>query len=244
MPSNTARLSVVLFITDWNSQKLVTQILEKTNVQFRWTAQGRGTANSEILNALGIGATSKAVLLVLERDAVIRSLLQEVSNKLRLEKPGAGVACTIPLSSVNLPVMNVFNELMRQELAELLRRGDATDQEHQESAEATVMSDKKRCDLIFCILNQGYSDEFMAVAREAGAGGGTVISARGTAHKGQVKFFGISVQDEKEIIIILTTHEKKTRIMSAVSEKYGIASDAEGIVFSVPVDNITGIELR
>jgi hypothetical protein len=106
------------------------------------------------------------------------------------------------------------------------------------------MDDKKRCDLILCILNQGYSDEFMTTAREAGAGGGTIINARGTAHKGQVKFFGISVQDEKEIIIILATHEKKNRIMSAVAEKYGITSDAEGIVFSLPVDNLTGLELR
>jgi nitrogen regulatory protein PII len=106
------------------------------------------------------------------------------------------------------------------------------------------METKKRSDLIMCILNQGYSDEFMAEARKAGAGGGTVLSVRGAARQSQVKFFGISVQNEKEIIMILATREKRNAIMSVVSEKFGAQSDAEGIVFSVPADNITGIELR
>jgi hypothetical protein len=95
-----------------------------------------------------------------------------------------------------------------------------------------------------CVLNQGYTDDFMTTAREAGAGGGTIISARGTASAAEVKFFGISVQDEKEIIIILTTHEKKNAIMSAVAEKYGMSTEARGLVFSLPVENITGLELR
>jgi nitrogen regulatory protein PII len=81
----------------------------------------------------------------------------------------------------------------------------------------------------------------MTVAREAGAGGGTVINARGLAHKGPVKFFGVSVQDEKEIIIILTSRERKTPIMQAVSQAYGIASKAEGIIFSLPVDLVMSL---
>ena len=99
-------------------------------------------------------------------------------------------------------------------------------------------------DLIISIINQGYTDDFMNAAREAGATGGTVISARGQAHSGAVKFFGISVQAEKEMIIILSSREKKPTIMRAVSEAFGINSKAEGIVFSVPVDSITGLDLE
>jgi nitrogen regulatory protein PII len=84
----------------------------------------------------------------------------------------------------------------------------------------------------------------MTTAREAGATGGTVINARGMAHQGPVKFFGVSVQDEKEIIIILTKREKKTSIMQAVSQAYGIASKAEGIVFSLPVDQVMGLSFE
>jgi nitrogen regulatory protein PII len=99
-------------------------------------------------------------------------------------------------------------------------------------------------DLIIAIINHGYSDEFMTTAREAGATGGTALSARGLAHEGPVKFFGVSVQDEKEIIIILTSREKKVPIMQAVSQVYGIASKAEGIIFSLPVDSVLGLSFE
>jgi nitrogen regulatory protein PII len=111
-------------------------------------------------------------------------------------------------------------------------------------ADSTSGATKKRSDLIISILNQGYSDDFMAAARDAGAGGGTILSARGSAKQSQIKFFGISVQDEKEIILILSTNEKKNAIMEACSQKFGIQSDAQGVIFSVPVGDVQGIELR
>jgi nitrogen regulatory protein PII len=106
------------------------------------------------------------------------------------------------------------------------------------------MGSENKFDVIISVVNQGYSDEFMAVAREAGAGGGTVVNARGIAHQGPVKFFGISVQDEKEIIAILSTRERKAPIMQAVSQAFGISSQAEGIIFSLPVDSVEGLDLQ
>jgi hypothetical protein len=58
-----------------------------------------------------------------------------------------------------------------------------------------------------------------------------------------VKFFGISVQDEKEIIAILSPRERKAPIMQAVSQAFGISSKAEGIIFSLPVDSVEGLDL-
>jgi hypothetical protein len=93
------------------------------------------------------------------------------------------------------------------------------------------------------MTNQGYSDELMACAKEAGASGGTVINARGLIHRGPVKFFGITVQEEKEIILILTNRNKQVPIMQAISQNFGLASEARSIVFSLPAENITGLDL-
>ena len=103
------------------------------------------------------------------------------------------------------------------------------------------MANEHSHDLIVSIINHGFSDEFMNTARAAGATGGTVLHARGQAHEGAVKFFGISVQDEKEIILIITSKEKKATIMQAVSEAHGLNSEAHGIVFSVPVNDVNGL---
>jgi len=99
-------------------------------------------------------------------------------------------------------------------------------------------------DLIVSILNNGYCDSFMNTAREAGALGGTIINARGQGHEGAVKFFGISVEDEKEIIIILTNKEKKAAIMRAICETHGLNSKAQGIIFALPVDNVLGLNFE
>jgi uncharacterized protein YaaQ len=106
------------------------------------------------------------------------------------------------------------------------------------------MSGEIKHDLIITVVNQGYSDELMTVAREAGASGGTIINARGIAHQGPVKFFGVSVQDEREIILMVTAREKKAAIMQAVSQNYGITSKAGGIVLSVPVDSLVGLNVN
>jgi nitrogen regulatory protein PII len=232
-------VSLVIFIIDWSRQKRVTTAFEKAGVQIQYTAKGKGTASKEVLDLLGIGATDKAVVFSLEAAANLQPLIKDVAGKAGLWERGAGVAFSVPLSAINTLVLGKFSNEKAEEIKE-----NTEIKKHTDGEEAGIMETKKRSDLIMCILNQGYSDEFMAEARKAGAGGGTVLSVRGTARQGQVKFFGISVQNEKEIIMILSTHEKKNAIMRAVSEKFGVQSEAEGIVFSIPAENITGIELR
>ena len=54
-------------------------------------------------------------------------------------------------------------------------------------------------EIVFCIVNNGFSDVVMDAAKEYGAKGGTVLHARGTANKEAEKIFNITVQPEKEI---------------------------------------------
>jgi hypothetical protein len=230
-------LHLAIFIVDWSKIKIISTIFNHSNVQYQFVCKGRGTANSEILDILGIGSADKAVILCLEQDTMVPRLLQQVGRKLGLNHPGTGIAFSVPLSAVNNLVLNF---LIKSGMTIDKNAEPATEVYH---AEETKKMERKY-DLIISILNQGYSDEFMTVAREAGAGGGTVINARGLIKTGPAKIFGISIQNEKEIIIILTTREKKAAIMEAVSKSHGAASKAEGIVFSVPADNITGIDIR
>lgn len=243
--NNLTVLQLVFFIVDWSKIKEISAIFNQVHVRFHFVAKGEGTANSAILDMLGIGKSEKAVILCLEQKKMVPSLLDCVREKLRLYMPGAGIGFSVPLSGINAPILKVFKETVDKPLNVLRGTENSEDKtKNLEGDKNMAENNEQKCDLIVAILNQGYSEEFMSVARETGAGGGTVISARGLMHQGPVKFFGISVQDEKEIIIILTKRDKMQPIMEAVSKSFGIASKAEGIVFSLPAENITGITLR
>jgi nitrogen regulatory protein PII len=224
-------MKLLVFIIDWNKVKIVSTVFENEHVRFHFISKARGTASSEILDVLGIGSSEKAVVLCLEQDVLVPVLFKEVRKQLSFHRAGAGIAFTIPLSGINNPILQVFKESIHKNDKIRLEK------------EVDKMGTEIKHDLIVSIINQGYSDEFMAVAREAGASGGTVLNARGLAHQGPVKFFGVSVQDEKEIIIIVTNRDKKTPIMQAVSQTYGITSEAGGIIFSLPVDTLMGLNL-
>ena len=95
--------------------------------------------------------------------------------------------------------------------------------------------------MIMSFVNQGFSDDVMSAAKPAGASGGTVFHSRRVENEQTLQFWGISIQPEREIVLILAPKENKTAIMRAISEKCGVGSDAHGVVISLPVDDVAGL---
>ena len=96
-------------------------------------------------------------------------------------------------------------------------------------------------ELIVVIANQGATDRVMDAARGAGATGGTSVHAKGTGTELAKKFFGVSLAAEKELIFILTAAETRKPIMKAIMEKAGMQTDAQALVFSLPVSDLAGL---
>lgn len=94
---------------------------------------------------------------------------------------------------------------------------------------------------IFCIVNSGYSEVVMDAAKKLGARGGTVIQARGTATKDAETFFGITIQPEKEIVMILVPTAIKDDVLHALYKDVGLDTAGQGIAFAMPVDGVVGI---
>ena len=96
-------------------------------------------------------------------------------------------------------------------------------------------------EVILCIVNSGYSAAVMDAAKKFGARGGTVLNARGTAGETAEKFFGITIQPEKEIVMILVPSSCKDAILSALYDEVGLNTPGQGIAFSLPVDGAVGL---
>ena len=98
-------------------------------------------------------------------------------------------------------------------------------------------------ELLVAIANQGYIDTVMDAARSAKAGGGTVIHAKGTGMELAKKYLGVSLVEEKEVILIVTKSREKNQIMKAIMEQAGLDSKERTIVFSLLVTSVAGIRM-
>ncbi len=96
-------------------------------------------------------------------------------------------------------------------------------------------------EVIFCIVNAGFSEAVMDAAKEAGARGGTILNARGTANKEAESVFHIAIQPEKEIVMILVDAKIKDAVLHSLYQKAGLDTMGQGIAFTLPVDNVVGL---
>ena len=94
-------------------------------------------------------------------------------------------------------------------------------------------------ELIVCIVNAGFSQKVAAAATKAGAKGGSVVKGRGTANPEAEEFFNISIQPNKEVVLILVTADIKDAVMRSIYKESGLTTDGQGIAFSLPVSRTT-----
>ena len=98
-------------------------------------------------------------------------------------------------------------------------------------------------EVIFAIVNEGFAEEAMAVAREQGARGGTILHARGVAREKEAAFFGIAIHPEKEILMLVVDKTVRDNIFNALYKSMGMDKKAQGIIFALPVSDVAGLAL-
>ena len=101
---------------------------------------------------------------------------------------------------------------------------------------------KKGFKCILAIVNTGFSEVAMEAAKACGAKGGTILHGRGTISKEAEKFFEISIQPEKEIVMILAQNDLVDNILKGLYSEIGTSTPAQGIAFALPVDQVVGID--
>ncbi|MBR1522692.1 MAG: hypothetical protein IJ627_03365 [Bacteroidales bacterium] len=97
-------------------------------------------------------------------------------------------------------------------------------------------------ELVICIVNAGFAQNVMAAARKAGARGGTILRARGSANPEAEEFFNITIQPDKEILMILSSADAKDNIIRAIYNDSGLTTEGQGIAFSLPVERTTTLK--
>lgn len=200
---------------------------EKIPVQHLFHAQGMAT--SEVMDMLGLDGIDKRIMMSMMPKVCADDTLKKMKKKLHLGMPNTGIAFTLTLSGSSGHVVQLM-EAVREETGKMTEeRNEVGVKEYQYS-------------MIMAIVNQGYSEEVMDAARPAGASGGTVFHSRRAGNEESLKFWKIHVQQEREVVLILAQKEDKLAIMQAIGQKCGMQSPAQGVVMSLPVDEIAGLD--
>ena len=148
---------------------------------------------------------------------------------MRIDRRGSGIAVCLHLSSVG--GRTALNYLISGKSD---ARPDMTVKEEEQMNENAYQ-------LIVAITNTGYTDAVREAASAAGAGGGTVIHARATDAENSNKFFGMAISEEREMIFLVTSADKRAAIMQSIMEKAGAHTEAQTVTFSVPLDDAAGL---
>ena len=96
-------------------------------------------------------------------------------------------------------------------------------------------------EVVFAIVDSGYAEDVMDIAREQGVRGGTILNARGVAGQEAAAFFGITLHADKEILMMVVERDIRDKVMNAIYKEMGMAKKAKGIAFSLPVSDVAGL---
>lgn len=96
-------------------------------------------------------------------------------------------------------------------------------------------------ELIVAIVNGGFAEDVMDIAREHGARGGTIVNARGVVREDAAAFFGITLHQDKEMLLMVVEKSSRDQILNAIYREMGMAKKAKGIAFSLPVTDVAGL---
>ena len=88
-------------------------------------------------------------------------------------------------------------------------------------------------EVILAIVNAGFAEEAMDVARECGA--------RGVTREDAAAFFGISIHADKEILMIVAEKDIRDAVLKALYQRMGMDKHSQGIAFSLPVSDAAGL---
>ena len=93
------KLKLLFTVVDRNKGEFYLDVLSQYEVNFQTVISGTGTANSEILDMLGLN-NNKAVVVSVIREDLTDTIMNVLDEKFRTIRNGKGVAFTVPLSSV------------------------------------------------------------------------------------------------------------------------------------------------
>ena len=216
------RTKVFLSITDKDKTDRVLKLFRRHKITYSCSINGKGTASGSVMSYFGLSEIKKDVIISVVPEFLETKVLFDLHHKLEMYEPGNGICFSLPITSASRYLSNQYKDLT------VIK-------------EEYIVKNEKEYELIVLIVSEGYAQVAMDAAKKVGAGGGTLINGIGLGSKEATKFLGITIEPEKDVVLILVEKEEKRKIMEEISNVVGLSHEGRGICFAIPVDNVIGL---
>ena len=225
-------IELLCLISNDKEDKIIKPLYDKYNMPFNIATHCEGTAPSSTLEYFGLEDIKKYIYFSLINEKQKKDILESIKTNLELDKPGEGICFTIPLSGSTKYLLDKLNT------EDNMKENKPVKEKEQKEKK----KNKKIHHLIVTIIAEGYSEKVMNTAKNAGAGGGTLINGRSIYQTNSKRqFLGFSIEPEKDLILIVTEEDKKNDIMNAIVKETGLKTEGGGIIFSLPITEAIGL---
>lgn len=174
------------------------------------------------MDLLGLDSLEKDVVFSIGKGTLANQLMRDLNHDLRGSLRAKGIVFDMKLTA----------------MAHVTALAILAPVKNEQGREDTMMEEGKTSSMILVTVNQGFTEEVMDTARKAGARGGTIIHARWAGSESAEEFYGITLQQEKEIIAILSPSEQRKEIMEAINKAHGLKTEARGTVCSLAIEDV------
>jgi nitrogen regulatory protein PII len=244
---------IITVLERGHGDKAVT-LTKKAGAQGGTVMLGHCSSGNQVLDFLSLGEIENDVLLTLVDDKELDPVMSGLRRFKVQGKRKAGFVVLLDIQSVFKPILQGQGQVYAQGFGASPGQGATLAPSDDASAEVTrpaksgasaqgvdpsfsdrssTMNKSSDYSLIMFIVNKGYADELMTAARKAGATGGTVLHARGTGKEEDVKFFGITLVPEKEILLIVAENSHSEAIVAAIKAVPELNQAGAGIAVKI-----------
>ncbi|MDD7306014.1 MAG: transcriptional regulator [Peptoniphilaceae bacterium] len=189
-------------------------------------AKNKGTKIMKVLDSLGAGFTS--CLLGESRCD------DQILNMLVMGKEKKEIVRTILEDDKANEILDSLEEKIKEDNTAIAFTIDIEDVEDKGANDMEY-------EAIHVIVDREEGDKVIKIAQENGAKGATVMHGRGAGINKKALFMNMTIEPEKDIVLMLVKKELSEKIKDAIYEQMNLDKESKGIIFSLVVSDVRGL---
>lgn len=97
--------------------------------------------------------------------------------------------------------------------------------------------------VLVAILAEDLEEKALDIARQAGAGGVTILDARGIGAEQKKTFFGLTYEGSQSVLIFVLERKLSLTVLKRLNAELDLKSHSRGVLFTIPLEHIAGIDV-